>query len=76
MNRELKITRTFSLDPIVVAWLTQEAAQKTIESKSAVSASEVANDILRGALEKENAADDVAHSKKMVKKHILKQAVK
>jgi hypothetical protein len=50
---EIKITRTYSLDPDLVAWITQKAARLTIEKERRISDSEVANDILTAAMDKD-----------------------
>ena len=47
-----KVTRTYSFDADVVAWVTQFAARKTINGEGRrISDSEVANDILTAAME-------------------------
>jgi hypothetical protein len=51
---EIKITRTYSLDPAVVAWVTQKAARLTIEGNGErTSDSKVVNDMLRAAMEQD-----------------------
>jgi len=48
---EIKVTRTYSLDPVVIAWVTQKAARMTIESDGErASDSKVVNDILTAAM--------------------------
>lgn len=48
---EIKITRTYSLDPDVVAWVTQRAARLTIEGNGErTSDSKVVNDMLKAAM--------------------------
>jgi hypothetical protein len=73
MDKELKTPKSYSLHPIIIGWLTQEAAKRTMEEGKSISASEVVNDILFKAMQENNAEEDVAHSKKMVKRNILKQ---
>jgi hypothetical protein len=50
-KNDLKAPKTYSLEPAVIAWVTQRAALLTIESKGRVSESQVVNDILRAAME-------------------------
>jgi hypothetical protein len=50
---ELKTPKTYSLDPAVIAWVTQRAAVLTIKNESRISESQVVNDILRAAMEKD-----------------------
>jgi hypothetical protein len=49
---EIKVTKTYSLDPIVIAWVTQKAARLTLENEGErASDSKVVNDILTTAME-------------------------
>lgn len=52
---EIKVTRTYSLDPAVIAWVTQRAARQTMANLEAdgkrVSDSEIVNSILTAAME-------------------------
>ena len=47
---DIKITQTYSLDPMVVAWVTQEAGLITVNDGKATSASKVVNEILLAAM--------------------------
>lgn len=75
MERELKIPKTYSLDPIVAAWVANQAALRTIENRgeTSSSASEVVNEILTAAMHRSNAEADANHVAKMVKRQLLKQ---
>jgi hypothetical protein len=54
---EIKVTKTYSLDPIVIAWVTQKAARLTIENgRERASDSKVVNDILTVAMEEDKRA--------------------
>lgn len=49
-----KVSKPYSLNPVVVAWVTQRAARLTIEGAGRrISDSEVANDILTKAMEED-----------------------
>lgn len=51
---EIKVTRTYSLDPAVIAWVTQRAARLTLESNGKrASDSQVVNDILTAAMQED-----------------------
>lgn len=51
-NATNKVSKPYSLDPVVIAWVTQRAARLTIEGAGRrISDSEVANDILTAAME-------------------------
>jgi hypothetical protein len=52
---ELKVPKTYSLDPVLIAWVSQKAARQAIESNGQRPAndSKVVNDILRAAMEKD-----------------------
>jgi hypothetical protein len=52
---EIKVTRTYSLSPAVVAWVTQRALQLSItgNGQERISDSKVVNDILTAAMDKE-----------------------
>lgn len=51
---EIKITRTYSLDPAVISWITQKAARLTIEGNGErASDSRVVNDILTAAMKED-----------------------
>ena len=51
---ETKITRTYSLDPVVIAWVTQKAARLTMQGDGdRASDSKVVNDILTAAMEQD-----------------------
>ena len=49
-----KQPKTYSLDPAIMAWVTQKAARQTIEEGERVSESQVVNNILEKAMKKEN----------------------
>lgn len=46
-----KVTRAYSLDPIVIAWVSQKALRLGSENGERVSDSKVVNDILTAAME-------------------------
>ena len=75
MDKDKKIPKSYSVDPIVAAWLANQAAKRTIESKGAKtpSVSEIVNEILTQAMQEEVANQDVTHLRKMTRRQILKQ---
>lgn len=64
---DLKIARSYTLDPIVVAWVTRKAALLTIQAKDdkQVSDSRVVNNILTETMEKELSDKDMAGLKRL-----------
>ncbi len=72
MERDLKVPTTFTLDPVVNAWIRQTAAQQTLETKRYVSASEIANLILKAAMEIEGGNEDTQHLRKLIRKYVLR----
>lgn len=51
---EIKVTRTYSLSPAVIAWVTQKAARLTIEGDGErASDSKIVNDLLTAAMEQD-----------------------
>lgn len=65
-----KIAKSYSLDPVVVSWVTQRAARLTIQGLNGERAndSKVVNDILRAAMEKELAEREAEGMKLIAKK--------
>jgi len=64
---EIKITRTYSLDPVVVSWVTRKAARVTIESDGErASDSKIVNDLLLAAMQKDKRNE--AGRKKFIKR--------
>ena len=73
MDKELKQPKSYSLDPIVVAWVAREAALRKIAGDDNVSDSGVVNEILRDAMERSAADEDADHLQKMARKYILRR---
>lgn len=56
-KNELKVAKSYSLDPAVIAWVTQKAARLTIQNEGErASDSKVVNDILTAAMEEDKRA--------------------
>jgi hypothetical protein len=71
MEKEIKVTKTYSLDPAVIAWVTQKAARFTIENAGErASDSKVVNDILTAAMQ-----DDLQPLPKPARKNHSAQAL-
>lgn len=72
---KIKVTRTYSLDPVIIAWVTQKALRLSLESdgQDRISDSKVVNDILRAAMEKENEIEDVSRAAKLTKERLVKK---
>ena len=70
---EIKITRTYSLDPVVVAWVTQKAARLTMKGNGERSSdSKVVNAIIKAAMENESRIEDEANLKSKVLPRVKK----
>lgn len=70
-----KIAKSYSLDPDVVAWVTQRAARLTIEGLNGERAndSKVVNDILTAAMEEDKHVQQIIKPKVQTK---IKQAAR
>lgn len=64
---EPKVTQTYSIDPVIVAWATQKAAQQTQEVGKTVSASAVVNDILKREMIRDLGNADATGLRKLAK---------
>lgn len=67
---DTKTRTTYTLDPVVDAWVMQTAAQQTIQTGKYISASSIANLVLKAAMEIESGGEDTEHLRKLIKKHI------
>ena len=58
---EIKVTRTYSLDPDLVTWVTRKSSLLTLEADGErISDSKVVNDILRAAMERDAEENEVS----------------
>ena len=66
---ERKVRKTYTLDPVVAAFVANKAARKVIESggTESISESETANEILRAAMEREATQSNKSEKKSGVK---------
>ena len=67
---EIKVPKSYSLDPAVIAWVTQKAARLTIENEGGERASDskVVNEILTAAMEADKQAVSKSPTNQTTKK--------